>query len=190
MLAAFRQVFGACRTGSGGRGCLAHQIHRKIGGLWVPPLLTVDGDAVLQLGIFIIVALEMDLVGRVVRAADDSEVGELITSPRRRLCCLACRRVQSGLGATECDGVQIREAEFLGRGCAAACSLFPWRCWSLFLWRCRCLRTGFRLRCRRSLRRYDGLRCARRRRCGTAGGQHGCREHQELLHRRLQRDWR
>ena len=58
----------------------AHQAHRRLRGPWIPALLAIDGDAVLQIGFVLIVALEMNFVRRMMRVVDQFEVRELIGS--------------------------------------------------------------------------------------------------------------
>src|SRR3981081_2621545 len=75
---------------SGRLTCIAHQRYCSLRGFWVPSLLAINGDAVLQRFFSLIVALEMDLIGCMVRVVDDFEICELTRSLRRNLGCLTC----------------------------------------------------------------------------------------------------
>src|SRR5262249_15031441 len=74
---------------------------RRLRGLRIPSLLTVDLDAVPQLGFTLVIALEAHLVDRVMRVADDVEVRELIGALRRNLGSTARGRVECGLRTAE-----------------------------------------------------------------------------------------
>src|SRR3979409_2649690 len=72
---------------------IAHRPHRSLRGLRIPSLLAVDGNAVLQIRLSRIVALEMDLIEGMVSVLDDLEIGELIGSLRLSFGRLASCRI-------------------------------------------------------------------------------------------------
>ena len=95
----------------------AHRSYRSLRGLRIPSLLAVDSNAVLQIRLSRIVALEMDLVEGMVSVLDDLEVGELIGSLRRSFGRLASCRIQTSPDTAKGHGIQVAEA--VTRGCGA-----------------------------------------------------------------------
>ena len=114
----FRWAFHCCRLGAAtssvgrahGLTLTAHQRHGRFCRCWIPSLLAVDGHAVLQVCLSLVVALEMDLIRGMVRVAVDSEVRELIGPLRRDFGCFACRGIQGGLRTAKGHRIQIAQA--------------------------------------------------------------------------------
>src|SRR6202048_3963935 len=96
---------------------IAHRPHRSLRGLRIPSLLAVDGNAVLQIRLSRIVALEMDLIEGMVSVFDDLEVGELIGSLRLSFGRLASCRIQASSDTAKGHGSKVVQA--VTRGCGA-----------------------------------------------------------------------
>src|ERR1700716_3637649 len=96
---------------------IAYRPHRGLRGLRIPSLLAVDGNAVLQIRLSRIVALEMDLIEGMVSVLDDLEVGEVLCSRRRGLAALPPAGIQASPDASKGHGIQVTQAVI--RGCGA-----------------------------------------------------------------------
>src|ERR1700730_8825988 len=105
---------------------IAHRPHRSLRGLRIPSLLAVDGNAVLQIRLSRIVALEMDLIEGMVSVLDDLEVGELICSLRLSFGRLASCRIQASPDTSKGHGIQVTQAVIRGCGALRGSRLLLW----------------------------------------------------------------
>ena len=95
--------------GGASAALIAHQSNFGFAGCGIPSLLAVHGYAVLQLGFALVVALEVNFIGRVMRVMNDLEEGELIRSLRLHLACLTRGGVEAGFGAVEGHCLKIAQ---------------------------------------------------------------------------------